>query len=362
MKKQGNVWIVAALATAVTAMAVFFQGQKTPLLSGDPVVEAVYDPSGLVKQTLQETIRSQHFKGVVLVVQDDQIIYQDSYGYADLSKLAKNSLQIAYPIASLQKFMTGVLIAQQITAGQLSYETNIHAFYPEIPQQAGIKIRSLLDHTSGIRMDEADPGVLLGTEEAQLNYVLQAMTLTDDHTFAYTNANYTLLSGIVAKIAQKDYETVLEEKIIAPLHLKHTYSWLNRPHEMVFPRGYQYAAGGDYQDDQFSANQRLFSSLLGAGNLFMTIGDMLKVQQGLTNGTLLSTTAYQELSEIENAGYAGGIWHEEGIKSIHGSLGGYDTFVYGQESNQNLVILFSNQPAIDGNEALATRIYQLITE
>lgn len=306
-------------------------------------------------------VRKEHFKGVILVVKNGEIINRSAYGYADFGRLKKNSVRIAYPIASLQKFITGSLIAQLVAAGKISYESSLAAFYPAHPELANIKIRQLLDHTSGIQMAESNPGKLLGLEEDQLNYVLSEMTVTPDQNFSYTNANYTLLSGIISQVTGEKYETVLENNIIKPLHLKRTFSWEKRPPKMTLPIAYRYENESDYQDDEFHADKELFSSLLGAGNLFMSIDDMLKVQRGLTNGQILTAKEYKELAQIEDAGYAGGIWHDEGMKSIHGSLGGYDTFVYGDESNENLVLLFANQPAIHGDDALATAIYNFTT-
>lgn len=315
----------------------------------------------LFKADINQMVQKEHFKGVILVVKNGEVINRSAYGYADFGRLKKNNIRLSYPIASLQKFMTGSLIAQLVAAGKLSYESNLAAFYPNQPELANIKIRQLLDHTSGIQMAESNPGKLLGLEEDQLNYVLSEMKVTQDQSFSYTNANYTLLSGVISQITGEKYETVLENKIIKPLHLKRTFSWVKRPPKMTLPIAYRYENEKDYQDDEFHADKELFSSLLGAGNLFMSIDDMLKVQKGLTNGQILTAAEYKELAQIEDAGYAGGIWHDEGIKSIHGSLGGYDTFVYGDESNENLVLLFANQPAINGDDLLATDIYNFAT-
>lgn len=358
MKKR--YWLMISVVF-VALFIIVWQFVKTPLPDSTKetttVSSMLVQSNPLVKADISQMVNKEHFKGVVLVVKNGAVINRSAYGYANFGRLKRNSSRLAYPIASLQKFMTGSLIAQLVASGKLSYDTKLAEFYPDHPELADIKIRQLLDHTSGIQMAESNPGKLLGLEEDQLNYVLSEINVGEDHSFQYTNANYTLLSGVISQLTGEKYETVLQNKIITPLHLKRTFSWEKRPPKMTLPIAYCYKDGKDYQDDAFHADKALFSSLLGAGNLFMSIDDMLKVQEGLTNGKILTAKEYKQLAQIENAGYAGGIWHDEGLKSIHGSLGGYDTFVYGDESNQNLVILFANQPAVGGDEQLATEIY-----
>lgn len=357
-----NYWlIISVLAVLLLGYGLFIHQPKKNVSVGSYQAQAlVMDESPFLTGDIDHLIRTSHFKGVALVVKNDQVVYKQAFGYANFARLEKNSLKIAYPIASLQKFMTGALIAQLVGEGKITYDQTVESFYPQLPTGKDIQIRDLLNHTSGIRMAEENPGKLLGTEEDQLNYVLTTLQATDDHSFNYTNANYTLLSGIVSQVTGQRYEDVLTQRIIEPLGLHATYSWEQRPQKMVFPRAYRYAEGKNYQDDQFFANKDLFSSLLGAGNLFMSITDMLHVQRGLTNGELLTPQEYHDLTQIEDAGYAGGISHENGIKSIHGSLGGYDTYVYGDENNKNLVILFANQPGEEGNGIIAETIYEML--
>ncbi|WP_281738544.1 serine hydrolase domain-containing protein [Enterococcus dispar] len=359
MKKR--YWLLTSLVLVIFIIIIGWRLVKRPLpdkaKDTTTVSSILVQSNPLVKADIKQMVNKEHFKGVVLVVKNGVVINRSAYGYADFGRVKKNNIRLAYPIASLQKFMTGSLIAQLVAAGKLSYDTKLADFYPNHPELANIKIRQLLDHTSGLQMAESNPGKLLGLEEDQLNYVLSEIKVGEDQSFQYTNANYTLLSGVISQVTGEKYETVLQNKIITPLHLKRTFSWEKRPPKMTLPIAYRYEDGKDYQDDAFHADKELFSSLLGAGNLFMSIDDMLKVQEGLTNGKILTKKEYKQLAQVENAGYAGGIWHDEGLKSIHGSLGGYDTFVYGDESNRNLVILFANQPAIDGDEQLATDIY-----
>lgn len=64
---------------------------------------------------IDEKMQDVHFKGVLLMVQDAKIVYEQAYGQANKDKGIKNTLDAVYPIASLQKRMTAAMIAQLIS-------------------------------------------------------------------------------------------------------------------------------------------------------------------------------------------------------------------------------------------------------
>lgn len=315
----------------------------------------------LLQTEIENELRQQSFKGTALIIRDRQLLYQASFGYADVKKKLLNAENVAYPIASLEKVITGVMIQQLVSEKLVTYDTTVAAFYPELKENPPITLRQLLDQTSGIRMTESTPDHLLTTEKEQLGYTLTELTSGNQQEFSYTNANYTLLAGIISRLTGKSYEENLQERIIRPLHLNHTWSWDQLPENAVKPQAYLHEKGKDYQPDPFENSDRLFSSLLGAGNLYMTATDMWRLQQGMTDGRLLTETQYRQLADIDSEEYSGGLWHTAGRKVIHGSLGGFDTAVYGDETNETLVILFGNQAPADGADTLAETLFDLVS-
>ena len=63
------------------------------------------------------------FVGNVLISKEDKIIYQKSFGYADLERQKKNSKASLFKIASLTKSLTAVGIMKLVENGELSLET-----------------------------------------------------------------------------------------------------------------------------------------------------------------------------------------------------------------------------------------------
>ncbi|MGM0124567.1 hypothetical protein IGI37_001945 [Enterococcus sp. AZ194] len=327
------------------------QELKTKQLSKD-------EETTFVDQLLSEY----HFAGVVLLIKNEAVYYERAYGYANEELKQKNAETMAYPVASVQKSMTAIMIEQLVSEGKLSYDETVEQFYPTLTRGAHMTIRDLLNHSSGIIMDEIEPDTLLTSQKEQLDFVLSEMTVSNNQTFTYTNANYTLLAGILSMITGKSYEELFTEKISTPLNLKQTYFWDQLPNNQTIPLGYMYDEVNetDYQAAwaSFPESQPLFSSLLGAGNLFMSAGDLWKVQKAMENGEILSEKMYNEMTAVVTSGYSSGFWFSGDLKISSGSLGGYNTCVYGDKKNQTRVILISNQQGTTDTGSLAEMIYE----
>src|SRR5210317_1558377 len=63
------------------------------------------------------------FVGSVLISKDNHIIYQKSFGYANLEGHKKNSKKSVFSIASLTKSLTAVGIMKLVEDGKLTLET-----------------------------------------------------------------------------------------------------------------------------------------------------------------------------------------------------------------------------------------------
>lgn len=280
-------------------------------------------------------------------------------GYANVSSKLANTTTTLFPIASLQKVMTGAIIEQLAASGKLSLSDKLNKYYPSVSGSGNITLRQLLNHRSGINMDETTPSSVLSTQTAALNYTLSQLKSTGSTSFNYTNANYTLLAAIASKVTGQPYETLVQNRIIKPLNLQNTYAWDNLPSNAVIANGYTYSNGNSVTNN---VSQKLMSSLLGAGNYYATPEDYYKIQKGLRNGKILTKNQYYDLSNDYTLSYAGGLYHYSGsIKRVRGALtgSGYETILYGSEGNKKGVILFANQKPTKSIDTLAKTLYDL---
>lgn len=282
-----------------------------------------------------------------------------SVGDADVTSKLANTANTLFPIASLQKVLTGAIIEQLAASGKLSLTDKLSKYYPSVAGSGSITLRQLLNHRSGIDMDETTPATLLTSQASELNYTLDQLKSTGSQSFNYTNANYTLLAAIASKVTGQSYDTLVQNRIIKPLNLQHTYAWDDLPNDSVVASGYTYSNGNSVTNN---VSQKLMSSLLGAGNYYSTPEDYYKIQKGLRNGKILTKSQYYDLADNYKLNYAGGLYHYSGgIKRVRGALSGsgYETLYYGSEGNKKGVILFANQKPTKSIDKLGKTLYDL---
>ena len=144
------------------------------------------------------------------IMKDGQLIYTKGYGLANLEYTIHNSANSVFRIASTSKQFTAACIVLLAEKGKLSLDNNLNQFFPEFPDYAKkIKIRHLLNHTSGIRdyltisalknLDENDYYKDKDVMKWLINQ--RELNFNPGDEFLYSNSGYWLLGQIVNKVA-----------------------------------------------------------------------------------------------------------------------------------------------------------------
>ena len=96
------------------------------------------------------------------------------------------------------------------------------------------------------------------------------------------------------------------------------------------------------------------STLLGAGNVYSTVSDLSQFEMSLNNNTLLSEDEFTELFNFppkQETMMFGNI-------SADGVLGGYNSFFYGDLTEQTFIIFLANQSINSYPYDLLVDVYQ----
>lgn len=283
-----------------------------------------------------------------------------AYGDANVANKVANTATEAYPLASLQKAVTGALVQQLINSGKLTMATTLTKFYPTLPYASQITIRQLLDHTSGIRMGEPVPATVLPDEAAAVAFTLSHLTSTNQHVWSYSNANFTLLAGIISQVTGRSYWNNVQTGIIAPLNLKNMYLYNQVPANAITPASYTYEPAGSKKDNISLA---LLSSELGCGNLYASVGDYYTVIDSLLSGKLDGQAGIAQLADNYALQYSGGIYYQAGnLVRIGGADNSFHTVYVGSNDGRIGVVLFTNQSGWTAANNAAKQILQLVSD
>ncbi|WP_318766669.1 serine hydrolase domain-containing protein [Lactiplantibacillus carotarum] len=308
---------------------------------------------------INQLVNQDHFMGTLLVTNDGLAGVQVlTYGDANLAKKIPNTADEAYPLASLEKALTGAVVQTLINQGKLTMQTRLSRFYPQVPFAKDITIRELLEHTSGIRMGEPVPDKPLDTEAQQVAFTLKHLSSTNHHNWSYTNANYTLLAGIISKVTGRSFADNLQSDIIQPLHLQHTFVYNQIPATQIQPTPYTATANGSRQD---TVSARLLSSELACGNLYASVGDYYTFMNHLLSGQLTTPAGFQTLTNHLQPGYHGGVYYRNNdTVRIGGNDNSLSSYYVGSTNGKIAMLFFVNQGTWSQGNTLDEQIEQLL--
>jgi CubicO group peptidase (beta-lactamase class C family) len=233
------------------------------------------------------------FNGVVMVANENKIIYQQAFGKANEQNDHNNQIDTKFRLGSLSKQFTAFIILKLIEKGFLSFNDHVGKFVKAFDQldKRSITIRNLLTHTSGLA-DYTN----LKTFNKQIYYKKDSIinmiagapvSFTPSSAFSYCNSNYFLLAVIIEKVTGKNFKDVLNEMVFKKAGMQNSGEDAN---DIVKNE----ATGHFYKKDSAVAAPYIeMKNTEGGGGMYSTAEDLLKwslfFQRELAKDTLLKT-------------------------------------------------------------------------
>ena len=262
-------------------------------------LEAFFD--GILEVQLREPIAS----AAVAVVHNGEIIFAKGYGYADYEKkILVDPAETLFRGGSNSKLFVWTAIMQLYEQGLLDLNTDINYYLDfEIPGSP-ITLMHLMTHTAGFE-DKVIGLFVLEPEEIQplgkyLKENIPARFSEPGERMSYSNYATGLAAYIVERVSGQDFNTYVEENILAPLEMENTTFRQPVPASLQS----QLAKGYAFVNGTFKPHAFEYIQLYPAGSISSSVVDMAKfminqLQLGQSNATILSEeTASLMQSEV----------------------------------------------------------------
>ncbi|MEQ1820679.1 MAG: serine hydrolase domain-containing protein [Terricaulis sp.] len=147
-------------------------------------------------------------------------------GYSDLTLRTPIDRNTRFPIGSVTKQFTALVVLQLAEGGALSLDERASRYVPELAGALGdATVRQLLDQTAGVR-DHTSLLILTGVEGLGAISREQALALlarqratnfVPGSRAQYSNGNYLVLSEIAARVTGESFEALTTRLIFRPL-------------------------------------------------------------------------------------------------------------------------------------------------
>ena len=303
------------------------------------------------------------------VAQNGRTLLSRAYGMADLEHDIPNTPETVFEAGSVSKQFTAAAIVLLARQGKLSLDDDVRRWIPEVPDYGTpITLRHLLNHTSGLRdwgtvvqIAGWPRGTRIHTHAHALDVIRRQKSLnfTPGEEFLYSNTGYNLLAMVVEKASGVSFAEFSRREIFEPLGMTRT-QWRDDFSRVVKGRAQAYVPV-----DSAWRQQMPFENVVGNGGLLTTVGDLLRWNQALMDGTLagLDTLETQGvLTSGRKIEYALGLYVQRyrGTREVAhgGATAGYRAYLARYPEHGLSVALLCN--AANANPGGAFRAVDLI--
>ncbi len=233
-----------------------------------------------VKYILKREVDNRRSAGIIVGLIDEKGRQIVSYGNVKEDSNQQPDSSTLYEIGSVTKVFTSLLLADMVKKGEVKLDDPISKFLPKsvktpVRKEKEITLLDLATHRSGLPRypDNESPknpnNPYTDYTVEQLYDFLSNYTLERDigSKYQYSNYGYGLLGHILELKAGINYETLVKQRICAPLKMSNTVITLTPELQSRFAKG--------HEDNLKTAENWDMPALAGAGALRSTVNDLL---------------------------------------------------------------------------------------
>jgi CubicO group peptidase (beta-lactamase class C family) len=301
-----------------------------------------------MEQVIQSYTPDNKFMGTALVAKGTGVILNKGYGFANLEWNIPNTPTTKFRLGSVTKQFTAASIFLLQERGKLNINDPVKKYMPDAPAAWDkITIYNLLTHTSGIpsftsfpEYPKWEPFATTATE-AVARFRDKPLDFQPGEKWDYSNSGYLLLGYLIEKISGGSYEQFVRENIFTPLGMKD--SGYDSNSAIIAHRASGYSPGKDGLENTGFIHMSIPHA---AGALYSTTEDLLKWEQGLFGGKVLSPASLETMTKPFKNDYACGLFvvTKDGHKIIDhgGGIEGFNTELKYFPDDKLTVIVLAN--------------------
>ena len=323
-----------------------------------------------LREALNVYCKKERIFGVLRITQDDKILLEQNFGYADLEAKRPFTKDSLFSLYSLSKPFCVLGLMKLCDKGLVDLDAHPSRYIPEAKElDARVTIRHALHHMSGLpdfeQSKEFAAAYRPGTP-ARIREHLRLISAYPQY-FApgtetrYTNINIVLAALIIENISGLSYEAYMQKEIFEPLGMKHAL--VDNAHLSHSDR----VTGYELSDGEPKKIARATDWMLGAGDLLGTADDVYALRNAIKNNLLINKGFWQEVltaAPINDFGMGCRVmpWHEKKCITHNGGHLGFRTLhKYLPDEDFDLIFL-SNSGYGSAREDLGEMIFSAFFE
>lgn len=314
------------------------------------------------------------FNGNVLVAQNGETVYEQSFGYADFENRIANKKTTAFAIASITKTITATAVLQLVHSGKIRVGDAVRNYLPWFPY-GNITVRHLLSHTSGLppynaffdSLRRQQPGKVFSNADVPGVFSSNPKPLLyqPGERGNYDNVNFLVLALLVEKVSGMPYAGYIQVHVLRPANMRSTALVPPRVQYGSQPLGrlaHPYLYPHRYSDSMVRASRVPYVAsywsaynFSGFGDYVSTVGDLLNYDRAYYSGKLLPASLQAEMftpvplndgkANPGNFGLGWQVWTDTSLGKVvfhSGNATGLSCVLIRNLSKHQTIVVFDN--------------------
>ena len=189
----------------------------------------------------------------VAIVKDQELIWSQGFGYADVEARRPATADTSYEIASLTKTLSSAILLQLVEQGKVNLDDPVSKYGVTIKGPGVIRVKHLLGHTS-----EWEPGSL----------------------FLYNGGRYARLQKVIERASGKPLAELMNDTLLDPLGMSDS-----APFFLLDQPAYQHIRTN--LSKPYSGDRSYYTEFSAAGGFASTVLDLAKFDIALDQDRLI---------------------------------------------------------------------------
>lgn len=245
------------------------------------------------KRQAKKFLRQQRIPGMAISVsQKGQLIWSEGFGYSNRKPKTKvNPNKTLFRIASISKSITALALAKLVDDKKIDLNKSVYNYLPDYPKKNyDFTVKELGGHLAGIRHYKGNEFTLnkkMSITEGLNLFKDDALLFEPSTQFSYNTFGYVLLSEIMQKASETEFNTLVNESVFKPLGMTHTMlddSKINYPNKTNF-----------YQTKRALSTFVANEYKVAGGGFLSTSEDLIKFGEEIISPTTVSKKALSEM-------------------------------------------------------------------
>jgi len=319
-----------------------------------------------VNSLLDRWNENHEFMGEILIQKNNEPLLHRYLGYRNMAKEMPHDDASTFAIGDISQTFTAALVMMAVGENKLQLESTLDTYLPKLPNSNLITVRHLLEHRSGLGDYTENLPVYqnpsIGTTINKLLVPMEgtATQFQPGQRHQQVGTNYLILTHILEEAYNKDYQTLLEEKITGPNSLNNTFlTAVNATKLRSKSSGHQQVAA---ELNPQPATHPLFTA--GAGGISSTASDLgtfshVLFNEGMIPGHMMDMMKPRASTDNYGMGLTSTNIHGKTAVGNEGSQNGFhSSFQYFPDEEVTIVILMNRSAAnFDGMVSEITGAY-----